>query len=189
MILSFHPLFLNKQIYKPANAPVRTWFLSTQTLSFLHLLPSMLQLSYSWSHWIKLHIDITHSIYNNNRNTGRGAHREAYLNPTIWCCIKYERKGNSQKQDGLCWIYTSVIISKTSCFHMFCSLKMTWPQARQYRAKKNKKMEITQMHLMDPSASEESTLQSPLGTIIYQSLLPKPPERTALGRLPVLTFF
>lgn len=45
------------------------------------------------------------------------------------------------------------------------------------------------MHLMDPSASEESTLQSPLGTIIYQSLLPKPPERTALGRLPVLTFF
>lgn len=55
--------------------------------------------------------------------------------------------------------------------------------------RKNKEMEGTQMHHMDPSASEEITLQSPLGTIIYQSLLPKPPERTAVCSLPVLTFF
>lgn len=43
------------------------------------------------------------------------------------------------------------------------------------------------MHPMDPSASEEVALQSPLGTIVYQSLLPKPPERAAVCSSPVLT--
>lgn len=39
---------------------------------------------------------------------------------------------------------------------------------------------------MDPSASEEMALESPLGTIVYQSL-PKPPERAAVCSSPVLT--
>lgn len=43
------------------------------------------------------------------------------------------------------------------------------------------------MHPMDPSVSEEMALQSPLGTIVYQSLLPKPPERAAVCSSLVLT--
>ncbi len=37
------------------------------------------------------------------------------------------------------------------------------------------------MHPMDPSASEEMASQFPLGTIVYQSLLPKPPVLTECG--------